>query len=394
MAPNGDSDLWVLLPKPVRQLPADLAAVVILTAVTIGVVFLPVINETPLRVVVGLPFVLFLPGYVFIAALFPEAGDAPTADAQHEDEPQPRTIGSRTVPPEADRGPEEHTPEDDGDSEEGVDSWRDRSGIDGIERVALSFGLSIAIVPLLGLVLNFTPWGIRLVPIVVAVAGFTLLMVAIAAQRRWALPPEERFRVPYREWIAAGKREVFEPEDRTDAALNVALAASILLAVGAVGYAIAVPPQGEQFSEFYVLTEDDDGELVAANYPESFVVGDSEPIVVGIGNQEYETVEYTVVIEAHDTELIDDGNETRVLDRERLETRTVTLAHNETRHLDVDLEPTLIGEDIRVTFFLYLGDESVVPADPDPEEAYRSLHLWADVYETEADRDAAEEESI
>jgi len=32
-------------------------------------------------------------------------------------------------------------------------------GIDGIERVALSFGLSIAIVPLIGLVLNFTPWG-------------------------------------------------------------------------------------------------------------------------------------------------------------------------------------------------------------------------------------------
>jgi len=35
-----------------------------------------------------------------------------------------------------------------------------REGIDdGIERVALSFGLSIAIVPLIGLVLNFTPWG-------------------------------------------------------------------------------------------------------------------------------------------------------------------------------------------------------------------------------------------
>jgi len=194
-------DLRLLLPRGIRQLPADLAAVVGLTLCTVAVVFVPWINETPLRILFGLPFVLFLPGYAFIAALFPEAGESP--ETKKKDEP------STTV--------EAATPESEADAESGDESQfaitnRDRSGIDGIERVALAFGLSIAIVPLLGLVLNFTPWGIRLTPIMVTVAGFTLVSTAVAARRRAALPADEQFSVPYRSWIDAGRTELFEPE--------------------------------------------------------------------------------------------------------------------------------------------------------------------------------------
>jgi uncharacterized membrane protein len=38
--------------------------------------------------------------------------------------------------------------------------------LDPIERIALSLGMSIALVPIVGLLLNYTPWGIRLTPIV------------------------------------------------------------------------------------------------------------------------------------------------------------------------------------------------------------------------------------
>jgi len=368
---------WLLLPEPVRRLPADLAATIGLTIITILVVILPVINETPLRVVFGLPFVLFLPGYAFIAALFPEAGEPPK---EHDD-----MFGEDTS---ADSNETEAQNEDE-------DGWfagqRDR-GIDGIERVALAFGLSIAIVPLIGLALNFTPWGIRLTPILVSVSAFTIGASAIAAVRRWELPEEERFAVPYHDWIESGRKEVLEPDDRLDGFLNVALALSILLAVGSVGYAIAVPPQGEEFSEFYILTEADDGELVADGYPESFVVGDSSPIVVGVGNQEHETLEYTVVIEAHDVEDQGEGNETDmvILDREHLLTQSTTAAHNETNHLDVELAPTMVGEDVRVTFMLFVGDESQVPENPTPDDAYRSLHIWVDVFETEDDQDTTQ----
>ncbi|RLM60002.1 DUF1616 domain-containing protein, partial [Halorubrum sp. Atlit-26R] len=187
-------EFWLAVPRPVRRLPADLAATVLLTLLTLATVFVPVINETPLRVLFGLGFVLFLPGYAFIAALFPEAGSSPdSTDPGGDDEP-PAEPNERPAPvPGTDAAAAES--ESDPSAAASGSAPADRSGIDGIERVALSFGLSIAVVPLIGLVLNFTPWGIRLVPVVTAVAGFTLGCVAVAARRRWALPPDERFAV-------------------------------------------------------------------------------------------------------------------------------------------------------------------------------------------------------
>ena len=112
------------------RLPADLALVIILTLACILFVMVPPLNETPVRVVLGLLLVLFLPGYSLIAALFPRKDD-----------------------------------------------------LDGIERIALSFGLSIAVVPLIGLALNYTPFGIRLVPVLAGLSVFTILLAVIAGVR-------------------------------------------------------------------------------------------------------------------------------------------------------------------------------------------------------------------
>jgi len=378
-------DLKQLLPVQLRRLPADLTAVVSLTVCTVLVVFLPWVNETPLRIVFGLPFVLFLPGYAFIAALFPEAGESPA------DETEANADAETTVGADTEEIVESDTERTD---EEGFSlSGGDRSGIDGIERVALAFGLSIAIVPLLGLILNFTPWGIRLVPIVITVAGFTLVSTAVAARRRWALPAEERFSVPYQAWITAGRNELFEPETRIDGGLNVLLVLSVLLAVGSVGYAVAVPPQGEQFTEFYLLTETDDGDLVADDYPTTFVRGDSAPVVVGIGNQEQAVVNYSVVVELQEVQPVDGGslnvtNETanastelEIVNRQRLDQFAATVEHNETWQESRELRPMLTGENLRVQYLLYRGEP---PTEPTTENAYRSLHLWVDVFETEA----------
>ena len=84
-----------------KHFPKDLALVILLTLLCIPIVLIPPLNESPVRIILCLPLVLFLPGYTLIATLFPRKGD-----------------------------------------------------LDGIERVAFSFGLSIAIIPLLGLALN------------------------------------------------------------------------------------------------------------------------------------------------------------------------------------------------------------------------------------------------
>ena len=118
----------------------DLALVIALTLACILFVMMPPLTETPVRVLLGLLLVLFLPRYSLIAALFPRRGD-----------------------------------------------------LDGIERIALSFGLSIAIVPLLGLTLNYTPFGIRLVPILVALSVFTILLAVVACVRRGLVSDGDRF---------------------------------------------------------------------------------------------------------------------------------------------------------------------------------------------------------
>ncbi|KTG08967.1 hypothetical protein AUR64_14255 [Haloprofundus marisrubri] len=334
---SSETDWRLLVPAPLRALPADLVAVIVFVCATAGAALLPIVDETPLRLVLGLPFVLFVPGYAFIAALFPEAGT----------------------------GPKDENWEGVGESAE---------GIDGLERVALSFGTSIAISPLIGLVLNFTPWGIRLVPIVVSLSAFTLVVTAVAAQRRQALSVDERFEVPYQTWIAAAKTELLYPNTKTDAILNVVLAASVITAAASVGYAVAVPKEGESFSELYLLTENADNELVADDYPANLTQGEPASLYVGIGNQEHEPVNYTLLVELQRVSI--SNNSTTVVEKQRIHRLETRLAHNETWHHNHTVQPQLTGKRLRLTYLLYKSDP---PAEPTIENAYQETHLWVNV---------------
>ena len=55
--------------------------------------------------------------------------------------------------------------------------------LDSIERFALSVGLSLALVPLAGLLLNYTPWGIRTAPVTLSLLGLTLVFASAAVVR-------------------------------------------------------------------------------------------------------------------------------------------------------------------------------------------------------------------
>lgn len=342
----------MLVPWWVRQFPADLTAAVLGVIVANMVVFTPVVREAQLQVVLALPPMLFVPGYVLLAALFPEAGEQSST--------APATDGNGT---------------------------ETRQGIDGIERVVLSFGLSIAVVPLIVLTLNFTPWGIRLVPIMIGLTGAVFGATAVAAHRRFALPADEQFRVPYQSWLATARTAVFDPGSRADAGLNVLLGVAVLLAASSVAYAVAVPPDGERFTEFYVLSENESSDLVAGGYPTEFERGESEPVVLGIGNQEHEPVNYTVVAALHrvsvdgaegPTDPTANATNVTVTDRQELDRLSASVAHNETWLETYEVEPTTTEGPLRLTFLLYRGDP---PAQPTVDTAYRDLHLWVTVTE-------------
>jgi uncharacterized membrane protein len=87
---------------------------------------------TWVRVLVGFLCSLYLPGYTFIEALYPRSDE-----------------------------------------------------LEELERVALSVGLSLALTPLTGFLLNYTPWGIRLDPIASAITALTVALGLVASHRKY-----------------------------------------------------------------------------------------------------------------------------------------------------------------------------------------------------------------
>lgn len=337
---------------PVRRgdVPADLAATVGLVLLCDAFVLAPVLRETPVRAVLAFPLLLFLPGYAFVAALYPEGpGQVTTEDG--------------FVFPYA-------------EGAGGLSGALDGRRISGLERVVFSTVLSVVVLALTSLSLNFTAWGIRLVPVVVSVSTFTVAAAVVAAVRRRALPEDERFSVPFRSALASVWRTLRRPDSRTDAALNVLVVVAVLVAASSVGYAVLFPSPGERFTEFYLLTRDDAGDLLADDFPTTLQAGRPTELVVGVGNHEHEAVTYVVVGELQRVRVA--GNETTVLETEPVGRFDVSLAHNETALEPVRVEPSMTGERLRLVFLLYRGE---APAEPSMSSAYRSTYLWLEVAE-------------
>jgi uncharacterized membrane protein len=276
----------------------DLALVIVFTLLCIPFVLIPPLNETPIRIILGLPLVLFLPGYSLIAALFPRKDD-----------------------------------------------------LDVIERIALSFGLSIAISPLLGLALNYTPFGIRLSPVLIVLSVFTISLAIGAYARRSMVQEEDRFVVDFAAFFKNMKESFKTTDMRIDKILTVILIISIVLTISMTAYVIVTPKEGEKFTEFYVLGP----EGKAEDYPTNLKVGEEGEVIIGVVNHEYTNTSYQLEVRLNGT----------VIDKKSIE-----LMHNETWESPFTFRATRAGEDQKLEFLLYKDGI---------KDVYRSLHLWVDV---------------
>jgi len=307
-----------------KYFPADLLIIAIWLILSISTIYLPLLNSSPLRIIFALPLVLFIPGYCLIAALFPGKED-----------------------------------------------------IDGIERIALSFGLSIAIVPLIGLGLNYTPWGIRLDPIVISIVLFTCVMIIIAIIRRASLPKQNRFFVPFRSIFQSVTSEFYPSKGSgIDKVLSIFLLISIITAIGTTIFVIVIPKEGEKFTEFFILGENQ----MAADYPDYLKIGENYPMYIGIGNHEFRNVNYTIetyLIQMDNNEAMNTSTISRM---DRLDRIPVSLSHNTTRILPYNLSAPDSGYN-RAEFLLFnesIPEESVKGMDR-INASYRDLHLWVTI---------------
>ena len=164
------------------------------------------------RAVLGLPLALALPGFAVTAALFPRPTLAPA------------------------------------------------------ERTTLTLGASVALVALVGLILNWTPAGLRPVTWAVALSALTLVALALAFLRRGPHAGEVRrvftARVAGRHWLLFGG------------------AAAILAGAILVDRAGALQPPGPGFTELWMLPAGQAGE-----------------VRLGMTNMEHARVGYRLVLE-------------------------------------------------------------------------------------------------
>ncbi len=251
-----------------------------ITALLIIVVtFLPF---SALRIVLGLPLILFFPGYILLVALYPRENQ-----------------------------------------------------LGGIGRVALSFAVSLAIIPLIGLILNYTPWGIQLYPILIVIAIFILTTSLIAWYRRRRIPKMERFTVVLTLNLAPWRGQNF-----VDKTLSIIVIVAILATTGVLGYVLAAPRIEERFTEFYILGS----EGKAEGYPEELMVGEETKVIMGIINREHETMSYRLEI--------------RIDGVKNSEVGTIKLEHDEKWEKTVSFTPVKRGDNQTVELLLYKNGES------------------------------------
>lgn len=321
----------------------DLVVVVVVT-VLLWVALESPVSLGPLRVVVGLSYGLFVPGYAIVSALVPEARQ-------------------RVSPDDTTGEPAETTQ------------------FDAVTRVLLSIALSVALAAPVGAFLGMTAVGFTATALGGVLSVLTLFCVAVAFVRRWRLPTGERFDILSTTAFASVQGSLVE-QSRRDRLVNALVICSVALVICSVGYAVVSTQAADPYTEFYVLTEDAQGDYV----PQSDVRlgGDSERRVrLSATNHEHGRTNYTMVVRLQRIEIVDNSTSTptatptdsiRVLETTVQDRTTFSLDDGETWIQTRSLSPpTSAGDDelYRAQYFLYRGNQSV-DHDDDP---YRTVWI-------------------
>ncbi len=298
----------------------DLVIVMVWAVLTVLVVkLLP--EFVALRTIFSIPFLLFLPGYALVSAFWPR---------RYEEK----------------KGGEKE----------------DRISI--LERVALSFGLSIAVVAIIGLGLNFTPWGIRLYPIMGAIFGFIVIFAFIALFRRMGLLVEERFVLD-----VSVERPSINEWEMIDKVLAVGIVIVLIAAFTTLAYVITVPTEGKKFTQLYILHDNE----IVNEYPTALTTGENATVRVGVICNEWRTVNYTVVANIENaTHVIyyDGWSQTFNLTNDTGIARYISLDHENKFEEEFNFRFNEPGR-YKLIWQLYM----------DGKETDYEVHLWVDVHE-------------
>ncbi|MGP8024374.1 MAG: DUF1616 domain-containing protein [Methanobacterium sp.] len=276
----------------------DLVLILFVTIITVMFILTPFLSVTIPRTILGLFLIIFIPGYALTAVLFPKTGD-----------------------------------------------------LKSLERLIVSVGLSIAITPIIGLILNYTTYGIQLNSILLLLSSLTVLLIFVAYWRRRLVKPENRFSVDFTGSVK-NLFSKFSKESRVGKLSSVFLIVSVLLALSATMYVIFEPKEEiESFTEFYILGPGG----VASEYPVYLTSGEKSNLTIGIVNHERKPTTYNLVVTSDG--IVQINQQITLNDQQTLQIPfTFTAGQPGTREMNFNLYKL-----------------------PDNTDVYRNLHLWLNV---------------
>jgi len=309
-----------------KRYPVD----IILCAIFSSILLLIIIIDPNglLRIILGLPFILFIPGYILIFALFP--------------------------------------------------TKKTDKGIDNTERIAISLGLSIAIVALIGIGLNYSPLDIQLGSGVLTVFAFITLLGGVGVYRWYKTNPTERYVV-----LFDFEKIQIKSVNKYDKILTIILIISIIITAVFFAYASISPKTFERSTEFYLSGENGKAE----GYPQNLSLGENASVIIGIINNEYQTINYTVEIW-----LVDHTNNNAWF----MDKINVTLDHVATNkekkwmpqwEYNYTFNISKTGENLELVFLLFKESTENYDYNFDYKEiikekisnSYQELHIWVNV---------------
>lgn len=268
--------------------------ILFLLIINLAVILTGVFVGEPIRIILGIPYILLIPGYSLVAAIFTRKDALPV-----------------------------------------------------IERFALSLGLSIVIVPLIGLILNYTPWGINYIPSLICTTFFVTIMSIVAVFRRHQLPGTMRFGPEmHLRFLSRNKL------NKSDRSTNLILGLFIIVTVSMLFFAIVNVKSNEKYTDFFILGKN----LKAADYPRELVLGEQVEVILGIINEEQQDTNYSVDIKINGVEI----GKIPIID----------LNPGEKWEQTVSFMPQNSGENQKINFLLFKERET---------QPYRTLNIWINV---------------
>jgi uncharacterized membrane protein len=272
------------------------------------------------RIVLGLPFLLFFPGYVLLSALFVHKNSA-----------------------------------------------------ENFEKIVLSCGTSIAIVGLIGFGLNYTDWGVRLQPVLFSLSAFIIAVSAVALIRRALVLDRPKLTMELTIHFPGLAGNAFSKS------VSIFLMVAVLGSIGFLGYNVTSAKTVDKFTEFYVLGHSgtaeaypadflmDQGKVVGVSYNsgKTYLADTQGVITLGIINHEAAKTTYSIVATLNGKQIAV-TLAGKSLDR----IGPIELQPDEKWEQEIRFAPQQTDDNQKVEFLLYKDNAN---------SPYDSLHLWINV---------------